>query len=174
MPKWSHDFLSWLGASEESGDSQKAWCLGWVSSDQRGGGRRGGGGTRWPKEAAAATAAAAEAAPWPAISAIWNSLWLSIFHLSSARRRPLSCRRAASSFHSSLHSFSGPFIAGRSSTSCLTLLPVRLRLPWLALYFARFSSSSACSLLLKSTVEFRTVKASGEGARTILGAGTGG
>jgi hypothetical protein len=42
MPKWSHDFLSWLGASEESGDSQKGWCLGWVSSDQRGGGRRGG------------------------------------------------------------------------------------------------------------------------------------
>lgn len=42
MPKWSHDFLSWLGASEESGDSHKGWCLGWVSSDQRSGGRRGG------------------------------------------------------------------------------------------------------------------------------------
>lgn len=69
---------SWLGASEGSGDSQKGWCLGWVSSDHRGGGRRGGElGTSCPEKAAAA----AEAAPWPAFSGVWNSHRLSIFHL---------------------------------------------------------------------------------------------
>lgn len=99
MPKWSHDFLNWLGASEESGDSQKDWCLGWVSSDQRGGGRRGAeeqDGQRKQQQH--------RLLPWPAFSGISGSFWLSSFHLASARRRPLAYWRAASSLHSSLHS----------------------------------------------------------------------
>lgn len=76
---------SWLGASEGSGDSQKGWCLGWVSSDQRDGGRRGGEGQDSQREQ-----------QQQRLSCGQHSLesgtvsGLAFFHLTLARRRPLS------------------------------------------------------------------------------------